>query len=200
MLNLEKLTNGARGIINIPLPSALSVAGITLIPAFQAGNYLYFYYLSAFVLLVTLAGVWRLYTCRIGWIFQALRQSDTLAQSSGINIAKYRLIAYTIGCFLGGIGGSLFTAHIQCIYPASFKIIDSIYYMLYCFLGGLDYLLGPIVGAFLLTSSFEGLRVIQKYQEGIYACLMIAFMLWLPNGILSLRAKIKSHPSAGNRG
>jgi branched-chain amino acid transport system permease protein len=61
------------------------------------------------------------------------------------------------------------------------------YFMLYCFLGGLDYLLGPVVGAFLLTGSFEALRVVQKYQEGIYACLMIALMLWLPNGILSLR-------------
>jgi branched-chain amino acid transport system permease protein len=197
MLNLEKLTNGARGIMNIPLPGALSVGDITIIPAFQPGNYLYFYYLSAFVLLVTLAGVWRLYTCRIGWIFQALRQSDTLALSSGINIAKYRLLAYTICCLLGGIGGSLFTAHIQCIYPASFKIMDSIYYMLYCFLGGLDFMFGPIVGAFLLTSSFEGLRVIQKYQEGIFACLMIAFMLWLPNGILSLRLRRRSGASRG---
>jgi branched-chain amino acid transport system permease protein len=59
--------------------------------------------------------------------------------------------------------------------------------MLYCFLGGLDYLFGPIVGAFLLTISFELLHGIQKYQALIYAVIMISFMLWLPNGILSLR-------------
>jgi branched-chain amino acid transport system permease protein len=61
--------------------------------------------------------------------------------------------------------------------------------MLYCFLGGLNYLMGPILGAFLLTFSFEGLRFIQKYQEGIYAGLMIIFIIWLPNGLMSLKLK-----------
>ena len=59
--------------------------------------------------------------------------------------------------------------------------------MLYCFLGGLDYIFGPVVGAFLLIISFELLRSIQRYQELIYAIIMISVMLWLPNGILSLK-------------
>ena len=59
--------------------------------------------------------------------------------------------------------------------------------MLYCFLGGLDYIFGPVVGAFLLIISFELLRSIQRYQELIYAIIMIGVMLWLPNGILSLK-------------
>jgi branched-chain amino acid transport system permease protein len=189
MLNLEGLTQGGRGIMNIPLPGALKVGSITLVPAFQPGNYLSFYYLSAVILLLTLAALWRLDHSRVGWNLRTLRQSDTLAMSSGINIVRYRLIAYTICCFLGGIGGSLFVVYVQSVFPTSFKVIDSIYYMLYCFLGGLNYIFGPILGAFMLTFAFEGLRVIQKYQEGIYACLMIIFMLWLPNGLLSLRLR-----------
>lgn len=189
MLNLESLTQGARGIMNIPLPGALKVGPLTLIPAFQPGNYLSFYYLSAVILILTLAALWRLYHCRVGWNLRTLRQSDTLAPSCGIDIVRYRLIAYTICCFLGGIGGSLFVVYVQSIFPTSFKVINSIYYMLYCFLGGLNYIFGPILGAFMLTFAFEGLRVIQKYQEGIYACLMIIFMLWLPNGLLSLRLR-----------
>lgn len=186
-LNAEKLTQGASGIMNIPRPGALTIGGVTIIPAYQAGHYLYFYYLAASLLLIVLVGLWRLNASRIGWIFRALRQSDTLALSIGINVVKYRLIAYGTCCFIGGIGGSLFTVSMQNIFPTSFRVTDSMYFMLYCFLGGLDYLLGPVVGAFLLTGSFEALRVVQKYQEGIYACLMIALMLWLPNGILSLR-------------
>jgi branched-chain amino acid transport system permease protein len=173
--------------MNIPRPGALTIGGVTIIPAYQAGHYLYFYYLAASLLLIVLVGLWRLNASRIGWIFRALRQSDTLALSIGINVVKYRLIAYGTCCFIGGIGGSLFTVSMQNIFPTSFRVTDSMYFMLYCFLGGLDYLLGPVVGAFLLTGSFEALRVVQKYQEGIYACLMIALMLWLPNGILSLR-------------
>jgi branched-chain amino acid transport system permease protein len=187
MLNFDKLTQGARGIMNIPIPGALKIGPVTVIPAFTPGNYLSFYFLTAAILILTLIALRRLYICRIGWNLRTLRQSDTLARSSGINIVKYRLIAYTICCFLGGIGGSLFVVYVQSIFPASFKIVDSIYYMLYCFLGGLNFLFGPVLGAFLLTFSFEGLRVIQKYQEGIYAGLMIVFMLWLPNGLLSLR-------------
>ena len=186
-LNTEKLTQGASGIMNIPIPGALAFGDITIIPAYQAGHYLYFYYLAAFLLLLVLIGLWRLNVSRIGWIFRALRQSDTLALSLGIDVVKYRLIAYGICCFIGGMGGSLFTVSMQNIFPTSFRVTDSMYFMFYCFLGGLDYLLGPVVGAFLLTGSFEALRVVQKYQEGIYACLMIALMLWLPNGILSLK-------------
>ena len=171
-LNTPWLTRGADGIMNIPRP---------------VESHLGFYYLSALVLLLTLFGVWRLYTCRIGWVFRTLRQSDTLALSNGINIVKYRLIAYCSCCFIGGIGGSLFTVYIQNIFPESFKVTDSVYFMLYCFLGGLDYFVGPIVGAFLLTIGFEALRAIQTYQEGIYALLMVLLMLWLPNGLLSLK-------------
>jgi branched-chain amino acid transport system permease protein len=189
MLNLDFLTQGSRGIMNIPIPGALKIGSLTIIPAFTPGKYLSFYYLTASLLIIILFAIWRLYSSRIGWNMQVLRQSDTLALSSGINIAKYRLISYTICCFLGGIGGSLFAVYIQSLFPASFKVIDSIYYMLYCFLGGLNYLIGPILGAFLMTFSFEGLRFIQKYQEGIYACLMIIFMLWLPNGLMSLKLK-----------
>lgn len=190
-LNTPRLTNGGDGIMNIPWPGALSIAGITIIPAFDRSNYLSFYYLAAFILLLTLLAVWRLYSCRIGWIFRTLRQSDTLARSSGINIVKYRIIAYCICCFIGGVGGALFTVFIQNIFPASFKVTDSVFFMLYCFLGGLDYFVGPIVGAFSLTILFELLRAIQKYQEGIYALLMIMLMLWLPNGLLSLSLRRK---------
>jgi branched-chain amino acid transport system permease protein len=58
--------------------------------------------------------------------------------------------------------------------------------MLYCFLGGLSYILGPVVGAFLLVIAFELLTAVQDYQALIYGILMIGCMLWLPNGILSL--------------
>jgi len=58
--------------------------------------------------------------------------------------------------------------------------------MLYCFLGGLDFIFGPVVGAFLLVTSFELLHDFQQYQALVYGLVMISFILWLPNGILSL--------------
>ena len=53
--------------------------------------------------------------------------------------------------------------------------------MLYCFLGGLSYIFGPVIGAFLLVIAFELLHAVQDYQALIYGILMIACMFWLPN-------------------
>ncbi len=188
-LNGGDFTRGGTGIVDIPRPGALSIAGITLIPAFKGSDPLPFYYLAASLLVLTLISLRRLTQSRIGWVFRSLRQNEELASSIGINVAKYRVMAYAICCFIGGLGGSFFAAFQQNIYPATYTVTDSIYFMLYCFLGGLDYLFGPVVGAFLLIISFELLHSIQTYQTMIYAIIMITFMLWLPNGILSLRFK-----------
>lgn len=185
-LNLESITGGGNGIMGIPRPGVLTLGNLTIIPAIGR-NRIGFFYLVAIVLVIVILTLWRLYKSRIGWLFKAIRQSEDLALSSGVNIVKYRVIAYTLGCFLGGIGGSLFAVFYQNIFPNSFQVNDSIYFMLYCFVGGLNVLAGPVFGAFFLTAAFESLRFIQKFQEAIYACIMILVMLYLPNGVLSIR-------------
>lgn len=187
-LNTSFITLGASGIMNIPRPDAVNIGNVTIIPSFRVENYyILFFYLVTFILVIFFIFIWRLNNSRIGQIFRALRQSETLAQSIGINIVKYRLMAYTICGFLGGISGSLFVVYIQNIFPNSFKIADSINYMLACFLGGLDYVFAPIVGSFLLTIFFEAFRDIQKYQLLFYSIIIICIMLWVPNGILSIK-------------
>lgn len=173
-LNGGDFTQGATGITSIPRP-----AGIDSPVAF--------YVLAAVLLVLALAAVWRLATSRIGWVFRSLRQSEDLAASIGIDVARFRVIAFAFSCALGGVAGSFFAAFHQNIYPASYSVQDSINFMLYCFLGGLDFVLGPIVGAFLLVIAFELLGELQRYQALLYGILMIAVMLFLPNGILSLR-------------
>jgi branched-chain amino acid transport system permease protein len=185
-LNGGAITNGATGIVSIPRPGAIALFGITIVPEFNGADPLPFYFLASALLLLGIVGVWRLSTSRLGWVFRSLRQNEDLATSIGINVAKYRVIAFAICCFMGGIGGAFFAAYHQNIYPATYTIADSVNFMLYCFLGGLGYILGPVVGAFLLVLAFELLHAVQDYQTLIYGILMIACMLWLPNGILSL--------------
>jgi branched-chain amino acid transport system permease protein len=185
-LNGGEFTQGASGIVNIPRPGALEIFGLTIIPAFGGANPLPFYYLAAALLILGLLAVWRLTTSRLGWVFRSMRQNEELAASIGINVAKYRVIAYGFSCFLGGVGGAFFAAFHQNIYPATYSVTDSVNFMLYCFLGGLDFVFGPVVGAFLLVISFELLHDLQQYQTLIYGVLMISFILWLPNGLLSL--------------
>lgn len=199
ILNGGEFTHGASGIINVARPDALSVFGITLIPAFDGTSPFPFYYLAMALLILTLLSLWRIANSRLGWTFRSMRVNEDLAASIGVNVAKYRVIAFSTCCFIGGVGGAFFAAFQQNIYPATYTVNDSMASMLYCFLGGLDYIAGPVVGAFLLVVSFEALQPLQKFQPIIYAILMIAFMLWLPNGILSMPVWEKLFGSSGQR-
>jgi len=186
-------TGGATGLWGIARPTEISIGGIKLIPAFTAADYLYFYFLAAVLLILVLLAIRRLDRSRIGWAFRAIRQSDALAASVGIHVARYRIMAFGISCFLGGIAGSFMVSYMTTIYPNSYTIADSINFMLYCFLGGLDFILGPIVGTIILVGSSEALRLFveQEYQALIYAAIMIGAVLWLPNGVLSLSWRSK---------
>jgi len=186
-LTFASLTRGAQGIVDLPLPGELVIFGITLIPAFEKGERLPFYFLAGVLLSLGLAFQWLVDTSRVGSVFRALRQNENLAESLGVNVARYRVLAYVICCFYGGIGGAFFTAFQQNIYPASYQVIDSVYFMVYCFVGGLEFVAGPVVGTFLLSASFELLHELQRYQTVLYAVLMILCILFLPNGVLSLR-------------
>ena len=187
-LNGGEVTGGASGIPIIPLPDQVAVLGLVLIPSFQAvDTHRAFYYLSAGLLILTFAVIWRIGTSRLGWIFRSLQQNEDLATSIGVDIARYRVLAYAICCFFGGLGGAYFAVAQQSIYPNVFGVPDSVFFILYCFLGGLAYVAGPVVGTFILFVAFEVLHPLQQYQQLIYAVLMIVIMLCLPNGLLSLR-------------
>ena len=182
------LTGGATGIVNIPLPGALEIFGVTLIPDFATlDKHLALFYLAAALLIAGYACLYRIVNSRIGWLFRSLQQNEELAASIGVNVAMLRVIAFAVSSFLAGVGGAFFVASQQSIYPASFQVQDSVYFMLYCFLGGLGYVFGPIVGTFVLFLSFELLQGLNQFQPLIYSLIMILLMLWLPNGLLSLR-------------
>jgi branched-chain amino acid transport system permease protein len=131
---------------------------------------------------------WRVHYSRVGRIFRAMRLNEDLAESFGTNVWRYRVMAFAIACGLGGLGGSYFAVFTQSVYPQSFTVEHSIYYMLFCFLGGLEFVSGAMVGAFALTILFELLSQFQQYQTLIYGVLMIAVILLLPNGLMALRA------------
>jgi branched-chain amino acid transport system permease protein len=184
------ITSGAKGITSIPLPGALSIFGITIIPDFSSmeNPRIAFYYLAAVLMTLCFAGMYRLVNSRIGHICMSLQQNEELASSIGVNIAYLRLIAYAISSFLGGISGAVFVAATQSVYPSSFTVTDSVNFMLNCFLGGLGYVFGPMLGTLVLYFGWNLLFETGKFQLLIYSTLMIVLMLVLPNGILSLRS------------
>jgi branched-chain amino acid transport system permease protein len=187
------ITNGAKGITSIPLPGAISLFGMTLVPDFATlqNPRIAFYYLSAGLMIACFALMYRLVHSRIGHICMSLQQNEELASSIGVNIAALRIMAYAISSFLGGLSGAVFIGATQSIYPSSFTVTDSVNFMLNCFLGGLGYVFGPMLGTLVLYLGWNLLFSTEKYQLLIYSTVMIVLMLVLPNGLLSLGAKRK---------
>ena len=193
------ITNGAKGITNIPLPGAVKIFGLTLIPDFATLSNVRpaFYYLSVILMIVSFAALYRLVNSRLGKLCRSLQQNEELASSIGVNISYLRIIAYVISSFLGGIGGAIFGAISQSVYPSSFTIVDSINFMLNCFLGGLGYVFGPILGTFVLYFGWDLLFETGRFQLLIFSTVLIGLILALPNGLLSLRFNKADWGSSG---
>ena len=183
------ITNGAKGMVSIPLPGAIEIFGLTLVPDFAnvANPRLAFYLVAVILMVLCFAGLYRLVHSRIGRLCLSLQQNEELASSIGVNIAYLRVIIYAISSFLGGVGGAMFMAISQSIYPSSFTVADSVNFMLNCFLGGLGNVFGPIAGTFVLYYGWDFLFQTGEYQLLIFSSILIVLMLVLPNGLLSLR-------------
>lgn len=185
------VTNGAKGITNIPLPGPVGLFGVTLIPDFATlpSARPAFYYVAVVLMILCFAGMYRLINSRLGQLCRSLQQNEELASSIGVNIGYLRVLAYAISSFLGGLGGAVFSAVTQSVYPSSFAVQDSINFMLNCFLGGLGFVFGPMLGTLVLYFGWDLLFLTGKYQLLIYSTILIALMLFLPNGLLSLRLR-----------
>lgn len=182
-LNGGDFTHGSKGITDIPQP-------------FAPTDVLTPYYLGLALLAIAFLIAYRIHYSRLGSIFRAMRLNEDLAESFGVNVWRYRILAFTLACVLAGIGGSYFALMAQSVYPQSFTVEHSIYYLLYCFLGGLDFVSGAALGVFVLTILFELLQAFQQYQSLVYGVLMIVVMLILPNGLLALRRRERATTSS----
>jgi branched-chain amino acid transport system permease protein len=183
------ITNGARGISNIPLPSGISVFGIPILPDFAAmeNTKLAFYYTACIIMLATYAALYRLVNSRLGHLCRSMQQNEELASSIGVNISYIRIVTFAISSFFGGLGGAMFGSIAQSVYPSSFQVADSVNFMLNCFLGGLGYVFGPMLGTLVLYFGWDLLFEFGKYQMLIYSTILIVIIRFLPNGLLSIR-------------
>lgn len=185
------ITNGAKGISNIPLPSGISLFGIPILPDFAAmeNTKLAFYYTACIIMILTYAALYRLVNSRLGHLCRSMQQNEELASSIGVNISYIRIVIFAISSFFGGIGGAMFGSIAQSVYPSSFQVADSVNFMLNCFLGGLGYVFGPMLGTLVLYFGWDVLFEFGKYQMLIYSTILILIIRFLPNGLLSIRLR-----------
>ncbi|MBI4620499.1 MAG: branched-chain amino acid ABC transporter permease [Desulfobacterales bacterium] len=183
----ESLFGGVSGLIGVPPPDPIS---IPFIPQVRFVSKVPLYYLALSLTLITVLTIYRLKNSRLGLTFGALKEGDLLAECIGIDIMKYKVMAFTVGCFFAGIAGSLYAHSFVVVTPIDFSFYHSVYILIYVVVGGESSFLGPILGASVLTLFSEILRKFGHYESIGYGIALILVMLFLPSGIISLLERI----------
>lgn len=153
-----KLTGGHLGIA---VPYA-SLGGIVF--KSEISNY---YLITVIVILMAFFSVSLLRT-KTGRAFIAVRDNDLAAEILGINLARYKLLAFAIGSFYGGIGGSCWAYYLRHIAPEQFSFNDSLWYLGMVVVGGMGNTLGAVLGTFFIKG-------LQELVSRVVAMLSIAF-------------------------
>jgi ABC-type branched-subunit amino acid transport system permease subunit len=155
----------------------------------EASFYLNYVVLSVLLATSAYVVVKRLERSWIGLNFDAVRLDETAAAVSGIDIARWKILAFVLGNFLAGMAGAVYAMMSGFIAPNNFTFGDSLILVSIVILGGLGNPLGVIVAALLLLVLPEKLQVIQEYRFLLYALLVILILLFRPQGLLPRRLR-----------
>jgi branched-chain amino acid transport system permease protein len=115
--------------------------------------------------------------------------ADNLAQSLGVNIANYKLLAFSLGCFFAGVAGAFYAHFIRFLFPPEFGFLLATNILIYNFVGGRGHFAGPIVGAAFLSLLSEPFRG-SPYETIFYSIIMLLTILFLPGGLVTLPGKL----------
>jgi len=181
MRNEEWLTGGSFGINDVGRPSLF---GLSL-----EGNLAYYYFLLA-VAVVVAAALGALLRSPWGKAFTALRDNPIRAESLGINVQAYTLLAFAIGAACAGVAGALLASLVQFVEPAPFSLSASFMMYLMVVVGGSGYFFGPALGAVVGVLLPEWLRVAQGWYLVAFGVAVVLLMLWLPDGLLSIADRV----------
>ena len=170
---------GPAGIADVPRPALFGT---------RLNSHLQFYYVVLGVALASLFFLYRLQWTRFGFTLLALRTRETerLAESLGINAARYKTLAFVVSCFFCGLMGAVHVHYLRFVSPFVFTFFLSNDLMIYVMVGGLGSYWGPMLGAVLLTGLGEQLFAAGYYKSLVYAVVLLVVILTLPGGLISL--------------
>jgi branched-chain amino acid transport system permease protein len=181
ILQWSSLTNGDNGI-NVPVAT---IAGF----AFDSDYKLFYLIVSVTIILTILAT--NLVNGYIGRAFIALRESEVAAQTIGIDLARYKTIAFAVSAFYTGVAGGLFAYLITYLSPDAFTIELSVDFIAMIVIGGMGSILGSIIGAVILTGMQQILAGLLDLQILIFGISLIVFMIFMPKGISGMIFDLK---------
>jgi branched-chain amino acid transport system permease protein len=175
---------GLPGIKRLALPS-LSTNG-----SFILSTDVHYYHLAMLFFWVSFLISMVAINSKLGRAWVAIRENLDLAESVGISAFRYKLIAFLIGAGLAGLVGAIFTHYTGFVSP---KVVDTwvnVNIVTMVIIGGEGTLLGPVVGAFLVTILPEVLRFAEGYRMLLFGIILLITIMFAPQGIVGLASDL----------
>ena len=192
------VTNGTSGMV-LQRPS---------IGEFSFASNTNYYYLTVVIMLATALYATNLLRSRTGRAFLAVRDRDVAAQIMGINLFKYKVLAFAISSFFVGISGALMAHYTMIVSPEFYEINVSIQYLAMVLIGGLGSVLGSIFGAFfimllpvvldMVIGSMSGFMselsaMLAALEEFVFGLVIILFLIFEPGGLAHMWDSVKTY-------
>lgn len=192
LLNNLTWTGGPNGIPNILPPSILDhsfksplvLFGVTL--PFQS-NYFYFIFL---LVIGAMLVAHRLHHSRTGLTWNAIREDEIAARCQGIDVTWYKILAFGIDAFFGGVTGTVYAYYVGFISPENFHFVVSVVVVTMVILGGMDNVFGVIIGAVLLTILPEKFRAFEDFRLLIYGVIVVTMLMVRPQGLFPQKMRV----------
>ena len=177
LINWEDVTQGVRGIYGIMPPVPNMVALFYLVAGIAAAVYL---------LLDNLV------RSPVGDTLRAIREDEVSAASLGVNAAVWKAFAFGLGAAIAGLAGIFYPGFVGTLVPDAFGIIESFTMMAMVIVGGMGTMIGPVIGAIVLTFLPELLRGFGELRLMIYGLALTVVVLFMPGGIVQAFLHLRS--------
>lgn len=174
-IRVTNYLGSASGLGGIPAPS---------IGGFELNTYVRYYYLVMPFMVLSVYVSFAILKSATGRAFMAVREDPLSAAAAGVNVRRYKLIAFVLSAIYAGLAGSLF-AHMTpgYIHPNNFTIIEMVTVLLMVVIGGIGHIWGGIIGAILVTIVADITRDFYFYQLLMFGAVIVGTVLFMPKGI-----------------
>jgi branched-chain amino acid transport system permease protein len=169
LINWEKVTEGVRGIYGILPP----VRGTTAL-----------FYVVAGIAVVVYVLMDNLVRSPVGDTLRSIREDELSAASLGVNGAVWKAFAFGIGAAIAGLAGCFYPGFVGTLVPDAFNIVESFTMMAMVIVGGMGTMIGPVIGAVVLTFLPELLRGFGELRLMIYGVALTLVVLFMPGGMV----------------
>lgn len=145
-----------------------------------------FYYLALIFVIIFMVAKTNMVKSRVGRAFVAIRENVHAAEGMGINVRKYKVIAFSVSAFFTAFAGGMYAHSVGYISPDTFTNKQSVMFITMLLFGGTASKPGPIIGAIAVLLLNEALRGLQNFQMLVYGILLLIVILLMPGGIFGM--------------